>query len=57
MIGFTKAMDREVGYNITVNAFCPGYVLTPMVKEMALRAILRIHKVCISSFKDRSSIV
>ncbi|SHH75961.1 SDR family oxidoreductase UcpA [Desulfosporosinus lacus] len=39
LIGFTKAMAREVAdYNITVNAICPGYVLTPMVKEMALQS-------------------
>lgn len=36
LIGFTKAMAREVAeYNITVNAICPGYVLTPMVENMA----------------------
>jgi len=39
LIGFTKAMAREVAdYNITVNAICPGYVLTPMVKDMALQS-------------------
>lgn len=39
LIGFTKAMAREAAdYNITVNAICPGYVLTPMVKEMALQS-------------------
>lgn len=36
LVGFTKAMAREVApYNITVNAICPGYVLTPMVQGMA----------------------
>lgn len=36
LIGFTKAMAREVAANnITVNAICPGYVLTPMVEGMA----------------------
>lgn len=36
LIGFTKALAREVAdYKITVNAICPGYVLTPMVKDMA----------------------
>lgn len=35
--GFNKALSREVAeYNITVNAICPGYVLTPMVKQMAV---------------------
>lgn len=36
LIGLTKALAREfAGYNINVNAICPGYVLTPMVKGMA----------------------
>lgn len=36
LIGFTKALAREVAdYKITVNAICPGYVLTPMVQDMA----------------------
>ncbi|MDD3362406.1 MAG: SDR family oxidoreductase UcpA [Hespellia sp.] len=36
LVGFTKAMAREVApYNIRVNAICPGYVLTPLVKGMA----------------------
>lgn len=36
LVGFTKSMAREVAeYNITVNAICPGYVLTPMVENMA----------------------
>lgn len=36
LIGFTKSMAREVAeYNITVNAICPGYVMTPMVENMA----------------------
>lgn len=39
LVGFTKAMAREVAdYNITVNAICPGYVLTPLVKGMALQS-------------------
>ena len=34
--GFTKGLAREVAkHNITVNAICPGYVLTPMVQGMA----------------------
>lgn len=36
LIGFTKSIAREVAeYNITVNAICPGYVMTPMVENMA----------------------
>lgn len=36
MIGFTKALAIEAAaYGITVNAICPGYVLTPMVKKVA----------------------
>lgn len=36
LVGFTKALAREVAdYHITVNAICPGYVLTPMVQGMA----------------------
>lgn len=39
LIGFTKALAREVAdYNITVNAICPGYVLTPLVRGMALQS-------------------
>lgn len=39
LVGFTKALAREVAeYNITVNAICPGYVLTPMVEGMALQS-------------------
>ena len=34
--GFTKALAREVAKDgITVNAICPGYVLTPMAKQIA----------------------
>lgn len=36
LIGFTKALAIEVAAeNITVNALCPGYILTPMVKHSA----------------------
>jgi len=39
LVGFTKALAREAAdYNITVNAICPGYVLTPLVKGMALQS-------------------
>lgn len=36
LIGFTKSLAVEVAEkNITVNALCPGYVLTPMVMHSA----------------------
>ncbi len=36
LIGFTKALAVEVASeNITVNAICPGYILTPMVMHSA----------------------
>ncbi len=36
LIGFTKALAVETAAdNITVNAICPGYILTPMVKHSA----------------------
>lgn len=36
LVGFTKATARELAeYNITVNAICPGYVITPLVEGMA----------------------
>lgn len=36
LVGFTKALAREYAvHNITVNAICPGYVMTPMVEDMA----------------------
>jgi NAD(P)-dependent dehydrogenase (short-subunit alcohol dehydrogenase family) len=37
LVGFTKALARELAdSNITVNAICPGYVLTPLVEGMAV---------------------
>lgn len=40
LVGFTKSMAREVAeHNITVNAICPGYVLTPMVQNMAKQSV------------------
>ncbi len=39
LIGFTRALAREVADDhITVNAICPGYVLTPMVEGMAFQS-------------------
>lgn len=39
LVGFTKALAREVAeHHITVNAICPGYVMTPMVEGMALES-------------------
>lgn len=39
LVGFTKALAREVAvHNITVNAICPGYVMTPMVSGMAAQS-------------------
>ena len=36
LLGFTKALAREVAADgITVNAICPGYILTPMVEQTA----------------------
>lgn len=36
VLAFTKALAIEFAqYNITVNAICPGYILTPMVDEGA----------------------
>lgn len=36
LIGFTKSLAREVAENkITVNAICPGYIQTPMVKGIS----------------------
>jgi len=36
LLGFTKSLAREVAKDgITVNAICPGYILTPMVKQIA----------------------
>lgn len=34
--GFTKALAREVAkHHITVNAICPGYIMTPMAEQIA----------------------
>lgn len=39
LVGFTKALAREVAeHGITVNAICPGYVMTPMVEGMAAQS-------------------
>lgn len=35
LVGLTKALAREFAPHVNVNAICPGYVLTPMVKGMA----------------------
>jgi NAD(P)-dependent dehydrogenase (short-subunit alcohol dehydrogenase family) len=37
ILGFTKALAIEFAkHNITVNAICPGYILTPMVRGSAI---------------------
>ncbi len=37
--GFTKGLATEgAQYNITVNAICPGYVMTPMAWDMAVQS-------------------
>ncbi len=37
--GFTKALAYEAApYNINVNAICPGYILTPMAKQIAIES-------------------
>ena len=35
LVGLTKALAREFAPHVNVNAICPGYVLTPMVRGMA----------------------
>lgn len=35
LVGLTKALAREFAPYVNVNAICPGYVLTPMVRGMA----------------------
>ena len=35
LVGLTKALAREFAPCVNVNAICPGYVLTPMVRGMA----------------------
>ncbi|MEG0994801.1 MAG: SDR family oxidoreductase UcpA [Bacilli bacterium] len=37
LIGFTKSLAAEyVRNNITVNAICPGYIMTPLVEKVAV---------------------
>lgn len=37
--GFTKAIAAEVAkHNITANAVCPGYIYTPMAKQIAVES-------------------
>ncbi len=36
LVGFTKSLAVETApFNITVNAICPGYVITPMARSIA----------------------
>ena len=38
VVGFTQALAREVAeHGITVNAVCPGVVVTPMIEELSAR--------------------
>ena len=42
VLGLTRALAIElVGYNITVNAVCPGYVNTPMTDDNVARIVAR----------------
>jgi len=42
VLGLTRALAVElVGYNITVNAVCPGYVDTPMTDDNVANIVAR----------------
>ena len=42
VLGLTRALAVElVGYNITVNAVCPGYVSTPMTDDNVANIVAR----------------
>jgi 3-oxoacyl-[acyl-carrier protein] reductase len=43
MLGFTRSLARELGRrNITVNAVCPGYMETDLVKDMNQKQLQQI---------------
>ena len=41
VLGLTRCAIELVGYNITVNAVCPGYVSTPMTDDNVANIVAR----------------
>lgn len=60
VIGLTKAVAREVGtLGITVNALCPGLVVTDIVRESgaaAAKAMGKTYDEMIATFAEESAI-